>query len=216
MAVHVTNAEPRAVGVLGHRLSPALVTVVSRGGIRVASPASTWAMLGHLHTFDLVAIGDYLTREWRREGYFRANQGMPPLTTRAQLAAALAAGRRTGGVRLRAALALIREDSWSRPESLTRCHLVVGGLPEPVLNRDFFDEHGVHLGCLDLSYPAYKVAVEYQGELHGARYVKDIERLERLRAHGWIVIQVTSELLDNPVELVRRVRAALLGRGWRG
>ena len=216
VAVHVPNAQPRAAGVIGHRLSPSLVTVTARNGLRLSSPASTWALLGHLAVNDLVALGDYFVRVWRDEGYFRVNRGRPPLATIAQLEAAIAAGRRAGGANLARAMPLIREDSWSRPESLTRCHLVAAGLPEPVLNRDFFDDLGVHLACIDLSYPSCKIAVEYQSELHSARYVKDIERIERLRAHGWIVIQVTSELLDNPGELVRRVRAALLSRGWRG
>ncbi|GAB2524157.1 hypothetical protein [Paramicrobacterium agarici] len=70
--------------------------------------------------------------------------------------------------------------------------------------------------CLDLSYPELKIAVEYQGQLHGRQYARDIERVERLRAEGWIVIQVTSGLLKDPTALVRRLRDALVSRGWRG
>jgi hypothetical protein len=219
-AIHVSvrhpGIAPRARGAVGHSLSGDLVTVSTVDGLRVASPASTWAMLGRLGVFDLVALGDFFVREWRAEGYFRVNAGMPPLTTTAQLEAALNAGRRTGVARLRTALPLIRQDAWSRPESITRCHLVTAGLPEPVLNRDYFDRYGEHLGCLDLSYPEYRVAIEYQGQHHGARYARDIERVERLRAAGWIVIQVTARLLENPGELVHRVRLALASRGWRG
>lgn len=217
VAVHLPNAQPRATGVIGHRLGPSLATAVEHGGFRLASPASTWVLLGRsLSVDDLVALGDYFVRVWRREGYFRVNKGMPPLTTIAQLQAALAAGRRTGVGNLTAALPLVREDSWSRAESITRCHLVRAGLPEPVLNRDYFGGDGIHLGCIDLSYPEFKVAIEYQSRLHGAEYIRDIERIERLRAEGWIVIQVTAVLLDSPADLDRRVRQALVSRGWRG
>ncbi|WP_411721302.1 hypothetical protein [Mycetocola sp.] len=209
-------AAPRSKGVRGHRLRRGQASVVLYDGVHVASPASTWAMLGHLEVFDLVALGDFFVREWRAEGYFRVNAGRKPLATPNQLGAALDAGRRAGAARLRQALPLIRQDSWSRAESLTRCHLVTAGLPEPVLNRDYFDAYGEHLGCIDLSYPTYRVAIEYQGRQHANRYARDIERIERLRVEGWIVIQVTATLLETPAELVRRVRAALHSRGWRG
>lgn len=215
VTVHHPAAAPRSRGTHGHRARPEQASVVTRNGLRVSSPASTWAMLGNLGVFDLVALGDFFVREWRAEGYFRVNVGMPPLTTTTRLESALSAGRRAGAERLRAALPLIRQDSWSRPESFVRCHLVTAGLLEPVLNRDFYDVYGEHLGCLDLSYPEYKVAIEYQGSQHAQRYARDVERIERLRSEGWIVIQVTAPLLDDPAELVRRVRVALVSRGWR-
>ncbi len=215
VSVHKPAAAPRARGVVGHRVSAALVTVGTVDGLRLGSPASTWASLGHLGVFDLVAIGDFFVRAWRREGYFRVNSGMPSLATIPQLEAAASAGRRTGAANLARALPLIREDSWSRPESLTRCHLLGAGLPEPVLNRDYFGDGG-HLGCIDLSYPEFKIAIEYQSQLHASDYIRDIERIERLRKQGWIVIQVTAPLLADPGELVRRVRTALVSRGWRG
>jgi hypothetical protein len=216
VAVHGSAALPRARGVAGHRTRQEVATVTAVDGLAVTTPASTWAMLGHLELFALVAVGDYFVRAWRPEGYFRVNPGVPSLTTPERLIAAVDAGRRVGAGQLRLALGLIREDSWSRNESITRCHLVTAGLPEPVLNRDYFDQYGEHLGCVDLSYPDFKTAIEYQGRQHARLNARDIERVERLRAQGWIVIQVTAPLLENPGELVRRVRAALISRGWRG
>lgn len=210
------NSMPRARGVHGHRVDPRLAVVTTLDGLRVTTPASTWAMLGHLPLYDLVAVGDYFVRVWREDGYYRANAGVPPLTTIAELDAAVRAGRRVGIRALRLALPLIRTNAWSRTESWTRLVIVQAGLPEPELNRDFYDEHGVHLACIDLAYPEYKVAIEYQGQFHGAQYARDIERIERLRAAGWAVIQVSSELLfGNPEQLVQRVRTALSERGWR-
>lgn len=205
---------PRAAGVRGRRLTPAMTNVVTHDGFAVSSPASTWAMLGRWSLIDLVALGDYFCRVWR-DGVGRPNAGADPLATTQQLAAALGAGRRRiGGPTLRDALTLIREDSWSPRESACRVHLIRAGLPEPELNIDLFDEGGGFLGCVDLAYPEWKVAIEYQGSLHGLTYAEDIERIERLRAAGWIIIQVSSTLHARPRELASRVGRALRSRGW--
>ncbi|MFU8948160.1 hypothetical protein ACLRGF_15685 [Mycetocola zhadangensis] len=213
VAVFGNDPLPRCRGVRGHRAGPRLTTTTTLNGLRLASPASVWASLGTLPLEDLVVIGDYFCREWR-DGFLRPHAGRRPLTTRTKLAAALDAGRRVGAARLRTALGMIREDSWSPRESLCRILLTTAGLPEPMLNLDVDGPLGF-LACVDMAYPRYRVAIEYQGQLHGARYAKDIERLEALRAAGWIVIQVSSALLARPAELVDRVRRALLSRGWR-
>ncbi|GGE91469.1 hypothetical protein [Mycetocola zhadangensis] len=208
------NAIPRSRGVRGHRADHRTTAMTTtRAGMRLASPASVWASLGTLPVDDLVVVGDYFCRRWRH-GFLRPKAGAPPLTTRERLAAALAASRRVGAARLREALELIREDSWSPRESLCRVVLVRAGLPEPLLNMDVDGPLGF-LACVDMVYPRYRIAIEYQGQVHGTRYAKDIERIEGLRAAGWIVIQVTAALLSRPEELVARVRAALVSRGWR-
>lgn len=213
VAVFGMDPLPRCRGVRGHRADRRLTTTTTLNGLRVASPASVWASLGVLPVEDLVVMGDYFCREWR-EGFLRPDPGRPPLTTRTRLAAALDAGRRVGAARLRTALGMIREDSWSPRESLCRILLTTAGLPEPMLNLDIDGPLGF-LACIDLAYPQYRVAIEYQGQHHGARYAKDIERFEALRAAGWIVIQVSSALLARPSDLVDRVRQALISRGWR-
>lgn len=209
---------PRSRGIVGHVIRPELVRVVTRDGLRVSSPASTWAALGNLELYDLIAVGDYFVRVHRREGYFRVNAGKPAFATIEQLRAALDAGRRAGAGSLRAALPRIRTDSWSRTESWTRSILVDAGLPEPVLNADYFDEAGIFLGCVDLSYPEFKIAIEYEGTHHldASRFAKDIDRIDRLVENGWRVVRVSSRLVFvEQAELVRRVRAALSSRGWK-
>ncbi|WP_167132045.1 hypothetical protein [Paramicrobacterium chengjingii] len=217
--VHVSTVRParapRTRGVIGHSASPT-VPVVVVSGLRVSDPAATWATLGEsLDVPWLVAVGDYFCRIWR-DGYGRPNAGRQSLATPLQLADAVNSCRRVGAAKLRKALHFVRCDSWSPRESLTRHLLVTNGLPEPVLNNDFFDENGGHLACLDMAYPKYKVAVEYQGRVHGVQYSRDIERIERLRADGWIIVQVSSELFNEPGVLIRRVHDALCARGWRG
>ena len=199
---------PRTAGVKGHRTLLRLTAVSELGGLRVSSPAATWASLGTLPLFDSVALGDFFCRQWR-SGFGRPDAGAPPLATIDELRQMLAAGRRRGAERLRAAIELIREDSWSPKESQVRCILVTAGLPEPELNIDVFDERERFLGCVDLAYRREKVAIEYLGMLHGEQWAQDIDRLAGLRAAGWTVVEVTSPLLRRPEELIARVRSAL-------
>ena len=204
---------PRCEGVRGRRLTPEMTSVVMHDGFRLASPGSTWAMLGSWSLIDLVALGDYFCRVWR-DGVGRRDVGRAPLATREQLSAALGAGRRRGAPRLRQALSLIREDAWSPRESACRVRLVLGGFPEPELNADVFDSAGSFLGCFDMVFRRWRVAVEYQGRVHGERYSHDVERVERARHAGWSVVQVTSTLHADPPRLLSRVGSALRSRGW--
>lgn len=210
--VHVSTlgAGPlvRTRGVRGHRAHPASAVLRTPRGVPVASPSTAWAQLGHLGLLSLVSLGDHFCRMWRA-GHGRPHAGRPPLTTVDELRSTLEIHRWQGIRRLRQAVDLIREDSWSPRESQVRCHLVLAGLPEPVLNHDAYDRHGAFLGCVDLAYPERRIAIEYHGLLHSARYAADVERIAALRAAGWTVIEVTSELFANPERLVARVRAAL-------
>lgn len=218
VCVRAPGRTPRARGIVGHTVSADLVRVVTCDGLRVASPASAWATLGGLALYDLVAVGDFLVRVHRSEGYFRVNAGKPPLATPGQLRAAVEAGRRLGAANLRAALFRIRLDSWSRTETWTRLILEDAGLPEPVLNADYDDEDGIFLACPDPSYPEFKVAVEYEGAHHrdAAQFARDTDRIDRLVEHGWRVVRASSHLVFvDPAELARRVRVALVARGWR-
>lgn len=201
----------RASGVRAHRARHRTSRYTHVDRIPVADVPTTWCSLGHLPLIDLVAAGDYFCRVWR-DGFGRRDAGRAPLSTIDRLQAALDAGRRTGVTRLRDAIELIREDSWSPKESTVRCHLMLAGLPEPKLNHDIYDRHGTFLGCVDLAYPDRKIAIEYQSILHHDRYSTDVERLAALRAAGWIVIEVTSAALATPEIMVSRVRAALRSR----
>ncbi|MBS1672877.1 MAG: hypothetical protein JSS74_02805 [Actinobacteria bacterium] len=202
---------PRVRGVRGHRALARTTHIVDLDGVSVMSAASTWASMGaSLPLMDLVALGDYFCRRWR-EGVGRKDPGRPPLATIEELRAAVGAGRRVGVANLREGLELIREDSWSPRESLVRCILVTRGLPEPELNIDVF-EAGKFLGCVDLAYPHLRIAIEYHGILHSDHYAADVERMAALRHAGWIVIEVTAELVKEQAELVRRVRRALAQR----
>ena len=210
-----SNTPPRVKGVIGHRFLAERAQLREAAGLSLLSPACTLATMGALPVADLVVLGDHLARRYR-PGIGRKNVGKPPLATIAELEAVVNLGRWQGVERLRKALKFIREDSWSPQETLTRLTMLQGGLPEPQLNIDLFDRNGHFLACVDMAYPEYKVVVEYHGEQHELRYADDIERVERLRAAGWIVVQVTKELARRPRALMARIAKELRARGWDG
>lgn len=212
--VHVAVPAPqrarRAKGMRGHQVVAAATRVVIEPwtGLPVTDPATTWATLGAVlrDPYDLIAAGDAIVRTWRVG---------EPLASIDELAAAVGRGRRVGVGALREALPHLRARAASRPESHARLHLVDGGLPEPELNFEVWAD-GEYLGAVDLAYPGPKVAIEYEGEHHlrdPRQWAYDIERYERLRAAGWIVVSITkAEVFDRPDRLIARVRAALASR----
>src|SRR5690606_36956318 len=131
-------------------------------GIIVPSPATAWAQLGAWSVSDPDALGDYLCRMWR-PGPGRRTVRRRPLTTIPIPHETIAAGRWAGSRNRRDAVTLVREDSWSPRESKLRLRMHFAGLPEPALNHDVYDQHGRFLGCVDLSYPERRIAIEYQG-----------------------------------------------------
>ena len=210
---------PRVRGIRGHEAQPRLTRVVVHPGtgLRIASPATTWAMLGAqpLHPYDLIAAGDSLVRVQRMPGP-RPRPMPPPLARVDQLHAAVRAGRRVGGPLLRETVDRVRTGSASRPESWTRLTLCDAGLPEPTLDHDVYDDAGNFIGCVDLAYPEWKIAIEYEGDHHRvdpATWNRDMEKHDALQAAGWRVIRVSRTMLfAHPGELVARVAAALRAR----
>jgi hypothetical protein len=210
---------PRGAGVRGHEAQPATSRVVihPESGLRVASPATTWAMLGAVlrHPYDLIAVGDHMIRVPRMPGGFRKT--LPPaLAVPAHLEAALISGRRVGRPMLRAALPRLRTGSSSRPETWMRVTIVDAGLPEPELDVDVYAPDGRFIGCVDGAYVDLKIALEYEGDHHRtdpATWNRDIHKHDDLVAHGWRVIRVTRAMLFvRPEELVRRVTQAIRTR----
>jgi hypothetical protein len=210
VSVFAPHRLPRSAGVRGHEATHATtrLRVHEASGLRMTSPATTWAMLGAVlrDPYDLVAAGDALVRDWRVDA---------PVCTLADLSAATVAGRRVGIGRLREALPLVRTRSASRPETRCRLTLIDAGLPEPELNFDVF-EGEEFLGCVDQAYPHLRIAMEYEGEHHlldPVQWARDIERYDRLREAGWIIVRVTkTDLHGAPHLLVERVRRAIRDR----
>jgi len=53
--------------------------------------------------------------------------------------------------------------------------------------------------------------LEYHGDHHRDRdrFRRDVTRAARLRAAGWIVVDITQADLDRPAELIGRIRSEL-------
>ena len=177
----------------------------------VIDPVSCWLDLARvLGVPDLVAAGDYLVT---------GALGRDPLATVAALRGRLAgvpAGHR--GVRfLRTALEGVREGAWSRPESLLRWALLASRLPEPALNPPLL--LGGRRIIPDLWWSDFRLAVEYDGALHGEprQWARDLARSEWMADCGARVVHVTSaDLFPDPSRVVARIARRLREAGWTG
>ncbi len=166
------------------RLSPEEIT--RAGGLPVTTRIRTAFDLGrHLDRFEALARLDALM--WNQR--FDVSQ------------VALLADERPrarGVVQLRELLPLVDGGAASPRESAIRLLLHDNGFPRPETQIPAVD--GARpVAFLDLGWPEYGVAVEYDGDHHRKdrrQYVKDIARLRMLEAMGWIVIRVIAE--DRP------------------
>ncbi|ORA52690.1 hypothetical protein BST22_11810 [Mycolicibacterium chubuense] len=118
-----------------------------------------------------------------------------------------------GLAQLRDLLPLVDGGAASPRESLIRLWLLDCGFPRPETQIPVVDGSRP-VAFLDLGWPEYGVAVEYDGDHHRkdrTQYVKDIGRLRMLEQMGWIVIRVIAE--ERPAVWLDRVEAALRSRG---
>lgn len=132
---------------------------------------------------------------------------------------ALAANHRgvRGLVHLRTALELTDPGAESPQETRTRLFLVRAGLPPLVTQFEVFGQFDNFVARVDMAWPQYKIAVEFDGAQHwtdAVQYSRDIDRLADLEALGWIVIRVSSDMLRHRRStILRRVREAFAQRG---
>lgn len=210
---------PRRSGVRGARFESALADVEDFGGVRLLTPASIWVLLGpRLSLRDRVVLGDAIVRTLRFPGNLR-----PPdraaYATVDELAAATRVRRRFGRDLLLEALPLLRTGVSSPPETHTRLELWQAGLPDPELDYDVYDESGRFIGCSELAFPRYRLALEYEGDHHRTekgQWNRDIQKYRDYEDAGWGTIRVTADLLYRRTgELVAQTRSALVRRGWR-
>ncbi|WP_374024168.1 endonuclease domain-containing protein [Mycobacterium sp. HNNTM2301] len=117
--------------------------------------------------------------------------------------------------RLRSVLPLVDRGAASPKETWLRLLLNDAGLPAVITQIPVVDGYRP-LAVLDMGWPEFGVAVEYDGDHHRSdrrKYVKDQWRLRKLADMGWVVIRVIAE--DTPPDIIARVRRALIARGWR-
>lgn len=208
--IHVSapsgSRSPRPRGVVGHELDSTPVTLAS--GLRVTSPSDTWCQLAStLSLDDLIVMGDGLVRR------------LAPLASMQRLADAVAgyAGRR-GVRRLRVAFEQVRPRTDSARETMVRLLIVRAGLPEPKINVTILNRYGAKIATGDMGYPDYRVLLEYDGGDHREneeQYNWDIDRLDEIMEEHWRVLRINKSHLRAPVQLLARIRTALVQAGWR-
>lgn len=197
------DVRPQRKDIVAHACNQPALEVFTWHGLPVTTPAQTWLHLSDgLSVTDLVVLGDSMTR--------RKN----PATTVEKLRDLLAATHRMRGVvSARAAIEHVVAGTDSSMESRTRMILVEAGLPCPQVNVPAIDPSGAFLALPDMSYPALRIAIEYDGDVHRtdpATWRRDVERRQRLEEAGWLIITVTADdVIRHPERLIRRVLAAL-------
>lgn len=208
--LHVSSPAPlhpmRRRGVVGTLRAHEDIAVVS--GLPLSAPASAWVEFAAegARIPDLVAAADWAVTPRRDRAAL--------LELDSFVAGVLANERRHGVADARRALALVRTGAWSPSESHVRILLAQHGLPEPELNLAVGDEFVV-----DLAWPAYRVAVEYNGAHHDRpeHRIRDLSRAEALVELGWSIVNVDRVgLYGAPGTVVSRVAQRLRSRGWRG
>lgn len=208
VATHRPAREPRTRGVIGHRLqvrdSAALIIAP---GMAVEHPVRAWRQVGISWSLgDLVAAGDFLV------------SGEHPWATADELRAEVEAMGDLRGNLLRRALEEVRIGPRSARETKLRRLLLSAGLPEPEINWTLRDAVGRPVAELDLAYPRWRVAPEYDGRVHAddpVQFAKDGDRWDRIRAQGWDHVRILNHHMRHGGGLaVAKVRDALAKAGW--
>lgn len=208
VSAHRPAREPRVAGATGHRLQlrePA--TLHDAHGLPIEHPVRAWRQAGTLWSLgDLVAAGDFLI------------SGQKPLATVAELRAEVDALGDVRGI-LRHALTLVRVGVRSPRETKLRLALRRAGLPEPDVAWILRASDGAFVAELDLAYPRWGLAVEYDGRVHAEdllQFQKDADRWDRIRATGWEHVRVLNHhLAGSGAVAVAKVRDGLIRCGWR-
>jgi hypothetical protein len=211
---------PRRIGVRGRKVAAEFVSVRNLDGLRVVSPASSWAMLGtELSERDLIRLGDAIVRIPRGAGGRRLPHRQ--LATLDELRAAAFEAGRPGRARLLRAFAHIRVGSMSPLETDARLETVAAGLPQPELDVEIRADAGRRfLGIADQCFRRYRVLVEVEGDHHrtdATQWTRDIEKLAAYAAEGYETVRLTgAQVRRHPDRAVALIRAALIRGGWRG
>lgn len=207
---------PRRQGVCAHKLLDTRAFVIPRHDRRIVDPATMFCQLGALLSVeDLVAVGDAL---------IRAPVHPHPLDDRPwltldELTERVALFRGRGKARASSAVGRVRPGAESRPETLVRLAIVDAGLPEPEVNVEVHGPGRNRLGRADLLYRTWRVIVEYDGDQHRTdtrQWDRDVQRLERFAAQGWVVVRITGRaFFGDRATSIARVEQALHAAGWR-
>ncbi len=197
LTVSPASRQIRVAGLVVRRAQLDADLVRRRRGVTVTTPAATAVRLSSALPQDsAVAAIDQLV-----------DAGVVTLDAVRDLAACT---RGAGSARAREAAALA--DGLAGSPQETRVRLLIGRshLPTPVAQYRVFDRDGF-VARVDFAWPERRLALEYDGLWHGeaGQFIRDRERLNRLREARCQVVYVTAADLRDPDRLLARIAAAL-------
>ncbi len=219
VGVPAGTTRTRAAGVVAREFDARRFGVGELDGLPILGPLGTVLMLARdASRIDLVVLIDALITP--SEHYPDLRLPARPHSTPTELEELAARWRGLhGAAAFRAALEDARVGAESPQETRARLAIVAAGLPEPVVQFEV-RVAGERRAVIDLAYPDWMVAIEYEGEHHltdPTQWAKDIRRQELLESLGWIVIRVTkNDLRNGAAGLAQRIRAAVARRGVGG
>lgn len=214
VAVDTGHSPPRTVGIRGRRIAAGRAHSWEIGRARVVDPvAALFLCAAELPRVPmLVALEALITTA---DNYPGLREGRPSVDVEMIERRLIEWGRFPGCGGIRAALPRVRGGVESPKETETRMLLVDAGLPEPEIQH-VVRIAGRAIARVDLAYPQWRIAIEYEGDGHRTsreQWRTDIRRQRDLEAAGWIVIRVTElDLRDGGAALVSLVRRAIASR----
>lgn len=105
-----------------------------------------------------------------------------------------------------------RERVWSPRETTMRLMVRGHGYPEPSLNHEIRDPATGIVYYIDLAYPQWRVAIEYDGDEHRtdkSRWESDLHKNDVLHAEGWAVLRASAADLHRPQDFFLRLESAI-------
>lgn len=205
-AIHVGITHDRRVrtrGLIAHRYGREVHSTIFRG-FPVTAKGQTFVDLAtRLSLVDLVVFGDSLV------------QRSPAVLE--EFRSTTAAGSRIRNIeKARRASELCTFGAESPYETRMRLLMHLAGLPAPVVQHPITNAAGREIYRLDLAYPQFRLAIEYDGAHHNAAKQRslDLARREQIEEFGWkFVVGVASDLHSAPSAFLQRVMIAMAGVG---
>ncbi len=202
---HVTVARPadrpRREGLAAHVYRHPRETTTLHG-MPITTARQTFVdLVGQLGLVDLVVLADSLIEAGA--------------TTQAGIVEAARTLRARPARLGRQAAALARARVESPMETRTRLLMALAGLPEPQINL-VLEQDGITYR-LDLGFPEYRLAIEYDGRQHAEssrQWQRDIGRREDLDRWGWRILVLTSaDIYITPRKTLHRIIEAMGAAG---
>jgi hypothetical protein len=201
----IQRSQHKTTGIVLHNDTLAADEITAVRDIPVTTPARTAFDLGRRHGVTLAVI--------RLDALMQATAVKP-----AEIEELVDRHPGTRGIaQLREAISLSDGGAESPQETRTRLVLASTGLRPERTQIEVYDNYGYFVARVDMGWPQWRVAVEYDGVQHWTdpkRRTRDIDRYAELEALGWRIVRVSADMLRyrKPV-IVERTRAALRAAG---